>query len=123
MKKIMWTSAIAGILITLGCVLLVLGTIPVKNTYNGKTLTVKYIIGKKVIDMTEAKFLPVPEEVHHNILRVGGTSIGRIRSGNFVNTRTKTRYKFYLTGKGKEVYFEIGDQKYLVDGIDVNQNH
>ena len=123
MKKIMWTSAIAGILITLGCVLLVLGTIPVKNTYNGKTLTVKYIIGKKVIDMTEAKFLPVPEEVHHNILRVGGTSIGRIRSGNFVNTRNKTRYKFYLTGKGKEVYFEIGDQKYLVDGIDVNQNH
>lgn len=123
MKKIMWTSAIAGILITLGCVLLVLGTIPVKNTYNGKTLTVKYIIGKKVIDMTEAKFLPVPEEVHHNILRVGGTSIGRIRSGNFVNTRTKTRYKFYLTGKGKEVYFEIGDQKYLVDDIDVNQNH
>jgi hypothetical protein len=123
MKKIMWTSAIAGILITLGCVLLVLGTIPVKNTYNGKTLTVKYIIGKKVIDMTDAKFLPVPEEVHHNILRVGGTSIGRIRSGNFVNTRTKTRYKFYLTGKGKEVYFEIGDQKYLVDDIDVNQNH
>lgn len=123
MKKIMWTSAIAGILITLGCVLLVLGTIPVKNTYNGKTLTVKYIIGKKVIDMTEAKFLPVPEEVHHNILRVGGTSIGRIRSGNFVNTRTKTRYKLYLTGKGKEVYFEIGDQKYLVDSIDVNQNH
>ena len=123
MKKIMWTSAIAGILITLGCVLLVLGTIPVKNTYNGKTLTVKYIIGKKVIDMTEAKFLPVPEEVHHNILRVGGTSIGRIRSGNFVNTRNKTRYKFYLTGKGKEIYFEIGDQKYLVDGIDVNQNH
>lgn len=119
----MWTSAIAGILITLGCVLLVLGTIPVKNTYNGKTLTVKYIIGKKVIDMTEAKFLPVPEEVHHNILRVGGTSIGRIRSGNFVNTRNKTRYKFYLTGKGKEIYFEIGDQKYLVDGIDVNQNH
>ena len=112
-------STIAGIIIMLGCVLLVLGTIPVKNIYDGKTLTVKYIIGKKVIDMTGAKFLPVPKEVHHNILRIGGTSIGRIRSGNFMNTKTKTRYKFYLTGKGKEVYFEIGDQKYLVDGIDI----
>lgn len=111
-------STIAGILIALGCVLLVLGTIPIKNTYDNKTLTVKFIIGKKVIDMTDAKFLPVPEEVQHNILRVGGTSIGKIRSGNFMNTKTKTRYKLFLTGKGKQVYFEIGDKKYLVDDIE-----
>lgn len=117
----MWTSTTAGILIILGCILLVLGTIPVKNTYDGKTLTVKFIIGKKVINMADAKFLPVPEEVHKHILRVGGTGIGRIRSGNFMNTRTRTRYKFYLTGKGKEVYFEIGNRKYLVDGINVNE--
>jgi len=32
-----------------------------------------------------------------------------------MNTRTKNKYIFYLTGKGKQVYFEIGDKKYLVD--------
>ena len=117
----MWTTIIASILLTLGCLLMILGSIPIRNTYNGKTLTVKFIIGKKVIDMTDARFLPVPEEVHHNILRVGGTSLGQIHSGNFVNTKTKTRYKFYLTGKGKQVYFEIGDQKYLVDDLDIKE--
>jgi hypothetical protein len=117
----MWTTIVASILLTLGCLLMILGSIPIRNTYNGKTLTVKFIIGKKVIDMTDARFLPVPEEVHHNILRVGGTSLGKIHSGNFVNTKTKTRYKFYLTGKGKQVYFEIGDQKYLVDDLDIKE--
>lgn len=115
-------STIAVILITLGCILLVLTTIPVENTYDGKTLIIKFIIGKKVIDMTSAKFLPVPEEVHHHIFRLGGTSIGRVHSGNFMNTKTKTRYKFYLTGKGKEIYFEIGDKKYLIDNITINKN-
>ena len=40
------------------------------------------------------------------------------KSGHFMNTRTKNRYIFYLTGKGKQVYFEIGDKKYLVDDLD-----
>jgi hypothetical protein len=34
-----------------------------------------------------------------------------------MNTRSRTRYKFYLTGKGEKTYFEIGKEKYLVDGI------
>ena len=120
-SNIMWTTIIASSLITLGCLLLVLGTIPIRNTYKDNKLTVKFIIGKKVIDMTDAKFLPVPEEVHHNIIRVVGTSIGKIHSGNFVNTKTKTKYKFYLTGKGKQVYFEIGSQKYLVDNLVIKE--
>ena len=120
-SNIMWTTIIASSLITLGCLLLALGTIPIRNTYKDNKLTVKFIIGKKVIDMTDAKFLPVPEEVHHNIIRVVGTSIGKIHSGNFVNTKTKTKYKFYLTGKGKQVYFEIGGQKYLVDNLDIKE--
>ena len=118
-KGIMTTSLIAGIMITLGCVLLILGTLPIKNTYDGKTLTVKFIIGKQVIDMKDAKFSPVPEEATHNIIRVGGTSIGKIHSGNFRNTKTGTKYKFFLTGKGEKVYFEIGDKKYLVDDITI----
>ena len=81
----------------------------------------KFIIGKDVIDLTNAKFLPVPEDVNHNIIRVGGTSIGKIRSGNFKNTKTGTKYKFFLTGKGEKVYFEIGDKKYLVDGLATHQ--
>ena len=118
-KGIMLTSTIATTLIVLGCVLLLLGTLPVKNTYDGKTLTVKFVIGKDVIDMQDAKFMPVPEEATHNIIRVGGTSIGKIHSGNFRNTKTGTKYKFYLTGKGEKVYFEIGDKKYLVDDITI----
>lgn len=38
-------------------------------------------------------------------------------SGNYMNVKTKTKYRFYLTGKGERTYFEIGDDKYLVDDI------
>ena len=115
----MTVSLIAGIMITVGCVLLILGTLPVKNTYDGKTLTVKFIIGKEVIDMKDARFLPVPEDATHHIIRTGGTSVGKKHSGNFMNTKTRTKYKFFLTGKGEKVYFEIGDKKYLVDDITI----
>lgn len=117
MKRIMTITLLATILIIGGTVLLILGTVPVKNTLEGNTLTVHFILGKETIDMTDARFMPVPDEVSHNIIRIGGTSIGRIQSGNFMNTKTKTKYKFYLTGKGEKRYFEIGDKKYLVDDI------
>lgn len=117
----MSVSVIAGVLVALGVVLLVLGGIPVRNTLEGDTLTVKFVVGKKVIDMTGAKFYPVPEDALHHIVRVGGTSIGRIKSGNFKNIRTGAKYRFYLTGKGEKTYFEVGDKKYLVDGISVKK--
>ena len=81
MKNIMGTSVLASVLITIGCVLLVLGTLPVENKIEGKNLIVKYVIGKKVIDISDAVVMPVPEDVNHNIIRVGGTSIGKKHSG------------------------------------------
>ena len=119
--RIMNVSLISALLIIVGTTLLLLSSIPVKNTIENNTLTVKYILGKKTIDLTDARFMPVPDEVNHNIIRVGGTSIGKIRSGNFKNMKTGDKYKFYLTGKGERVYFEIGDKKYLVDGISENK--
>ena len=118
-KKIMLISTLAAILITVGAVLLVLGTLPMENKVEGKNLVVKFVIGKKVIDISDAVVMPVPDEVNHNIIRVGGTSIGKKHSGNFMNTKTKTKYKFYLTGKGERTYFEIGSDKYLIDGISI----
>ena len=118
-KKIMLTSTLAAILITVGAVLLVLGTLPMENKVEGKNLVVKFVIGKKVIDISDAVVMPVPDEVNHNIIRVGGTSIGKKHSGNFMNTKTKTKYKFYLTGKGERTYFEIGSDKYLIDGVSI----
>ena len=115
----MLTSTLAAILITIGAVLLVLGTLPMENKVEGKNLVVKFVIGKKVIDISDAVVMPVPDEVNHNIIRVGGTSIGKKHSGNFINTKTKTKYKFYLTGKGERTYFEIGSDKYLIDGISI----
>lgn len=117
MKINMGISSIAGILITLGAILLVLSTIPMENKLTGDKLTVKFIIGQKVIDMKNAHYFPVPEDATQHIIRIGGTSIGKKHSGNFMNTRSKTKYKFYLTGKGEKTYFEIGKEKYLVDGI------
>ena len=116
----MLTSTLAAILITVGAVLLVLGTLPMENKVEGKNLVVKFVIGKKVIDVSDAVVMPVPDEVNHNIIRVGGTSIGKKHSGNFMNTKTKTKYKFYLTGKGERTYFEIGSDKYLIDGISIH---
>lgn len=115
----MLTSTLAAILIIVGAVLLVLGTLPMENKVEGKNLVVKFVIGKKVIDVSDAVVMPVPDEVNHNIIRVGGTSIGKKHSGNFMNTKTKTKYKFYLTGKGERTYFEIGSDKYLIDGISI----
>ena len=113
----MWTSILASILIVIGVTLLVLGSIPVKNSIEDNTLTVLFLIGKKVIDITGAKFLPVPDDVDRNIIRTNGTSVGKKKSGHFMNTKTKNKYIFYLTGNGERVYFEIGDKKYLVDNI------
>ena len=119
-SNIMSVSIIATILIVSGCILLVFGTVPMENTYDGKTLTIKYMIGKDEIDITDAQFKPVPEEAH-NLVRVGGTSLGPKKSGNFKNRQSGTKFKLYLTGKGEKTYFELGGKKYLVDGITVNQ--
>ena len=113
----MWTTVIATALMIAGAALLVLGTLPIENKMENDTLTVKFIIGKKVIDIAGAEFLPVPDDVDHNIWRVNGTSIGRIRSGHFKNSKTGNRYIFYLTGKGDKVYFELDGKKYLVDNV------
>lgn len=120
-KKIMLTSILAAVLITVGAVLLVLGTLPMENKVEGKNLVVKFVVGKKIIDISDAVVMPVPDEVNHNIIRVGGTSVGKKHSGNFMNTKTKTKYKFYLTGKGERTYFEIGSDKYLVDGVYIDK--
>ena len=116
-KNIMLTSTLAAVLITVGVILLVLGTLPMENKVEGKNLVVKFVIGKKIIDISDAVVMPVPDEVNHNIIRIGGTSVGKKHSGNFMNTKTKTKYKFYLAGKGERTYFEIGSDKYLIDGI------
>ena len=114
----MTISALATAIIFFGVVLLVLGSIPMKNTIEGNTLTVHFVVGKKVIDITGAKYLPVPDDVDHNLIRTNGTSVGKKKSGHFKNTKTKNKYIFYLTGNGERVYFEIGDKKYLIDNID-----
>lgn len=113
----MLVSVIAPLLIVAGVVLLVLGSLPVENSIEGNNLVVKFVIGKKTIDISDAVVMPIPEEVNHNIIRVGGTSVGKKHSGNYMNVKTKTKYRFYLTGKGERTYFEIGNDKYLVDDI------
>ncbi len=113
----MTTSALATAIIILGVTLLVLGSIPTKNTIEDNTLTVHFLIGRKVIDITGAKFMPVPDDVDRNLIRTNGTSVGKKKSGHFKNTRTKNKYIFYLTGNGERVYFEIGDKKYLIDNV------
>ena len=113
----MWTSILASILIVIGVTLLVMVSIPVKNSIEDNTLTVHFLIGKKVIDITGAKFMPVPDDVDRNLIRTNGTSVGKKKSGHFKNTKTKNKYLFYLTGNGERVYFEIGDKKYLIDNV------
>ena len=113
----MLVSVIAPLLIVAGVVLLVLGSLPVENSIEGNNLVVKFVIGKKTIDISDAVVMPIPEEVNHNIIRVGGTSVGKKHSGNYMNVKTKTKYRFYLTGKGERTYFEIGNDKYIVDDI------
>ena len=116
-RKIMTASILGTVLIIAGAALLLLGSLPMENKIEGKNLIVKYIIGKKVIDISDAVVMPVPEDASQHIIRVCGTSVGKKHSGNFMNRKTKTKYKFYLTGKGEKTYFEIGGTKYLVDDV------
>lgn len=118
--SIMIITILGTALIIAGASLLILGTLPMQNTVEGKDLVVKFVIGKKVIDISDAVVKPIPEDATHHIIRVGGTSIGKKHSGHFMNRKTKTKYLFYLTGKGEKTYFEIGDKKYLVDGVTIN---
>ena len=118
-KIIMWIQILSGILIFAGVLLLILTSIPVKNTLDGNTLTVDYILGKRVVDVSDAVFMPVPDDALHNIIRLNGTSRGKRCSGKFMNIKSKRKYTFYLTGKGERLYFEIGNKRYLVDGIAV----
>ena len=67
--------------------------------------------------MTNAKILPVPEEATKNLVRVAGTSIGKIASGNFKNYKTGKKFRFYLTGKGEKLYFELDGKNYLIDNV------
>lgn len=53
-KNIMWISIISAIMITAGTVLLVLSTLPVENKVEGNELIVRFVIGKKVIDISDA---------------------------------------------------------------------
>lgn len=110
-------GGIAYLLVIVGVVFIVLCSIPRKLRLEGNTLTVEFIVGKKRIDVTDAKFLPVPEEVHSNMKRVCGASVGKIQSGNFKHRKSGNRYKLYLTGKGEKTYFEVAGTRYLVDGI------
>ena len=118
--SIMTITILGTALIIAGASLLILGTLPMQNTVEEKDLVVKFVIGKKVIDISDAVVKPIPEDATHHIIRVGGTSIGKKHSGHFMNRKTKTKYLFYLTGKGEKTYFEIGDNKYLVDGVTIN---
>ena len=111
----MGTSLLSAVLIVLDVIVLVLGSLPKDCIIENDTLTVKFVIGKKVIDIEGAHFMPLPDDVSHNIIRTNGTSVGKFRSGHFKNVKTKNKYIFYLNGKGKRVYFEVGDKKYLVD--------
>ena len=50
-------------LIIAGASLLILGTLPMQNTVEEKDLVVKFVIGKKVIDISDAVVKPIPEDV------------------------------------------------------------
>ena len=117
LKGNMWTTVLAAAMMIVGAALLVLGTLPMENKIENNTLTVKFVIGKKVMDISGAEFLPVPDDVNDHLIRTNGTSVGKKKSGNFKNTRTKNKYIFYLTGKGDRVCFELDVKKYLVDDI------
>ncbi len=43
---------------------LVLGSLPVENKIEGNNLVVKFVIGKKMIDISDAVVMPIPEELN-----------------------------------------------------------
>ena len=109
-------AAVLAIAVAALSAVLVLGTLPARNEVKGNEIITHYVLGNKTaIDISNAVFGEIPEEAKSHLIRVGGTSLGRFHSGNFKNTQTGDKFKFYLNGKGTRVYFEADGIKYLVD--------
>ena len=109
-------AAVFAIAVAALSAVLVLGTLPARNEVKGNEIITHYVLGNKTaIDISNAVFGEIPEEAKSHLIRVGGTSLGRFHSGNFKNTQTGDKFKFYLNGKGTRVYFEADGIKYLVD--------
>ena len=116
MDKMTIGTMILTLVIVVGAFGLVLWTIPMKNELKDESVRVHFAMGNKLdIDMTDAEISPVPEEATRNLIRTNGTSLGNKHSGHYRNTKTGDRFLFYITGKGKKVYFEKDSLKYVID--------
>lgn len=108
-------AIIAGIIV-LGSLGLVLWSIPVRNQVKDNEIVVRFALGSRMkFDLSEVIFKPVPESATRNLIRTNGTSLGKIQSGHFKNTKTGDKFLFYFTGKGQKVCFELDGKTYIVD--------
>ena len=116
MNKMTISSGIFAIIIVVAALILVLRTLPMRNEYVDNVVKVHFALGNKItIDMTDAELAAVPEEATSHIIRTNGTSLGKKQSGHFKNIRTGDKFLFYVTGKGRKVYFEKDSLKYVID--------
>lgn len=114
-------TGIITALVSIGAVLLILSSLPVSNTIQGSTLITKYMLGNESsIDIEGVEFLPVPDDANGRMLRIGGTSLKGMRSGNFSSKASGTTYVFRTTGKGYRFFFQKDDRNYVVDLLSNN---
>lgn len=118
MKTRINLSKTATVLIILAAVVLLFATLPVENRIEDQTLTVKFMIGKKQIDLSGAEVHPVPNGFLDDLKRLSGSNMGKIKSGRFKNVRTDSVYQVYVSGKGELRYINSGDRDYIVDIVD-----
>ena len=60
----MWTSILAPVLIVMGVTLLILGSIPIKNTIEDNTLTVNIVRNRKELGICDIDDLLADDEVY-----------------------------------------------------------
>lgn len=113
-------SAIMPICLSIAAIVLgiifVCSTIPVRNEVIENKIIIHFALGNKfTIDISNAVFRSIPSETQKDLIRLGGTSLGKVRSGNFKNIKTGTKFVCFLTGNGSQIYFEVDEKKYLID--------
>lgn len=111
---LVFAITIAG---AVGFACLMLTAFPSRITIEDNYLCLNKMLGKgQRIPLNEIAVIEMPENLLSHLIRVGGTSVGKIKYGHYKNTKTGQKMFLYLTGNPERTCFIYKDKIFVVDG-------
>lgn len=111
---LVFAITIAG---AVGFACLMLTAFPTHITIEDNCLCLNKMLGQgQRIPLDEITIIEMPEDLLSHLIRIGGTSVGKIKYGHYKNTKTGQKMFLYLTGNPERTCFTYKDKLYVVDG-------